>query len=341
MQIPELGQIYVVILEMENLESSTIALFHCDFPSKFRKLTNQKENLIRVNSVKKYIEKNIEKKLDLEELAAIANFSPFHFQRIFKSIVKETPKQYIKRIRLESTAHHIFLKPEASMAEIAFQYGFNSLGSFSRAFKDYYAKSPTGFRKMKIEERITLLHAKTKSIGKNHINVSSFLPAEIENELKDLEVQVIKLPPKKLIYITVTLKDIQTVIEGFKRIKQWASARDLINPKTEIFALMQDYPAFTALHKCRFLPCISVESKPAISGEIHYEEIPSRTYATFRINGGINEWVKAVTQFSTHWLPESGFEIRHVPAIIIPLDDLIVNHPHDISYQFYLGLLPK
>ncbi|MCF6346925.1 MAG: AraC family transcriptional regulator [Flavobacteriaceae bacterium] len=304
-------------------------------------MSNQKENIIRINRVKEHIEKNVEKELPLAELASIANFSPFHFQRIFKSIVKETPKQYIKRLRLEATAHDIVAKSETSLFEVAIQYGFNSLEAFSRAFKNYYGLSPDRFRKKNDKEKIAILQSKMDSIGQNKINQTSFLSSEIDTELEGLEVKVIKLPPKKLIYISVTLKDIDTVIDGYKRIKQWASARDLINSNTEVFALMRDYPAFTALDKCRFLTCISVKSKPDISGEINYQEIPSRTYATYRINGGIDELVKSVTKFVMQWLPESGFEINHVPAIIIPLDDPITNHPHDISYQFYIALSPK
>ena len=53
-------------------------------------MDNQKENLLRINKVKKYIEENVDQKLPLEKLAEIANFSPFHFQRIFKSIEGET-----------------------------------------------------------------------------------------------------------------------------------------------------------------------------------------------------------------------------------------------------------
>lgn len=154
-------------------------------------------------------------------------------------------------------------------------------------------------------------------------------------------MKVVKLPPRKLIFTTVTLKNIETVVGGYKKIKQWAFARGLLNSNTEIFALMRDYPAFTALDKCRFHTCISVDSKPDISGEVDFQEIPTRTYATFKFNGGIDELVKSVTQFAKQWLPESGFEINHVPAIIIPLSDPITNHPHDISYQIYLALSPK
>ena len=62
------------------------------------------EYIYRINRIFDYIESNIEKPMTLEELATIANFSKFHFNRIFHSVVGETPFQLILRLRLEKAA---------------------------------------------------------------------------------------------------------------------------------------------------------------------------------------------------------------------------------------------
>lgn len=49
------------------------------------------EYRFRINKAQDYIERNLEKQISLEELAEVANFSKFHFNRIFKSLVGETP----------------------------------------------------------------------------------------------------------------------------------------------------------------------------------------------------------------------------------------------------------
>ncbi len=65
-----------------------------------------------------YIESNIEKPMTLEELATVANFSKFHFNRIFQSIVGETPFQFILRVRIEKAAMLILNNKKESISEI-------------------------------------------------------------------------------------------------------------------------------------------------------------------------------------------------------------------------------
>ena len=296
------------------------------------------ENITRISRVKKYIEKNISKNLTLNELASIANYSAFHFQRIFKSIVKETPKQYINRIRLESSSHQIVLRPAVSLLEIAIDNGFNSLVAFSRAFKNYYGLSPNSFRKKNHKEQIAVLQSKINNDNESIISASLYLPEQNNN---DLIVKIIKWLPQKIIYTQTTLSSIETIQNAYKTVEKWAFARGLLRQHYQLFALMLDYPAYTPLNKCRFYPCVSVETKPEVSDNIYYQEIPSRTYANFKVIGGIDELIKTVSNFSTNWLPDSGFEVNHVPAIIVPQNNPITNHPHQISYEVFLAIKPK
>jgi hypothetical protein len=59
----------------------------------------------RMNRVVDHIHKHIEDPLDLEQLAAVANFSPFHFHRLFRASLGETLQDFVHRRRLERAAH--------------------------------------------------------------------------------------------------------------------------------------------------------------------------------------------------------------------------------------------
>lgn len=48
-----------------------------------------------------YIEANMSNALSLEELAAVAGFSKFHFNRIVKGVLKESMLQYVNRLKME------------------------------------------------------------------------------------------------------------------------------------------------------------------------------------------------------------------------------------------------
>jgi hypothetical protein len=54
-----------------------------------------------VGKVLHYINQNLAGDVSLETLAGLANYSPFHFQKIFSEAMSESPKQYIIRLRLE------------------------------------------------------------------------------------------------------------------------------------------------------------------------------------------------------------------------------------------------
>lgn len=300
-------------------------------------MTNEKENTILIIKVKNYIQQNINKKLPLEELAKEANYSTFHFQRIFKSVVGETPKQYIKRVRLENASHFITLKPSISILEVAFEFGFTSLESFSRAFKNYYKVSPDGFRKSTEEQKTVIIQAK---INKT-LDINLYLSKSITKITEDMVIEIVKLPAKKSLYISTTLKSPETVTESYRKIKQWTEVRDLTTSNTELFGLLHDYPLYTSLDKCRFYTCISVDAKPKVRGEINYVEIPSRTYISFKLKGGITILIQSITKLNKHWLPESGYEFAHFPAVLIPLDDPLTNHQHDINYQVFIAITPK
>lgn len=100
--------------------------------------------------------KNLNEELTLQKLAGIANYSPFHFQKIFKQEIGESPKQYIIRMRLENAAHSLFVYRHRSITEIALDSGFASNATFARAFKNYFGFSAEEFRKLSPKEKVNL-----------------------------------------------------------------------------------------------------------------------------------------------------------------------------------------
>ena len=292
---------------------------------------------LRIHKARKFIEENLAENISLAQLAEMANYSPFHFQRIFKSVVGETPKQYVKRLRLEGAAHEIYLNPAISIWDISLRFGFTSLPAFSRAFKNYYEVSPDEFRRSREEEKLDIKKKRTKAYLPYPIHPDSFLSQSV-NEEEELEVEVVHLPLEKLIYIPITMSDISAFTGSYKKLKTWAEAQGLMRPHTKTYGLMLDYPLFTALDKCRYYTCMTVDSQPKVNGGIHYMERAGGIYASFKVSGGINELVKTATRFASQWLHYSGYTIRHVPAILSPDQDPLSVHPHENSYQVYFGL---
>jgi len=97
-----------------------------------------REDYVRlVYKVVFYIEQNADKELSLEELSRIAEFSKYHFHRIFKAVMGENIGDFIARVRLVYSAWK--LKTELKITDVALSCGFETNASFSKAFKTVLA----------------------------------------------------------------------------------------------------------------------------------------------------------------------------------------------------------
>ncbi len=76
---------------------------------------------------------NLDKEITLAQLAEVAGLSVFHFARTFTWAMGVSPHRYVSRLRLENAMAEI-AAGKLSLAEIAFNAGFSSQASFTRAF---------------------------------------------------------------------------------------------------------------------------------------------------------------------------------------------------------------
>src|SRR3972149_1241739 len=106
------------------------------------KQVTEKEYKSRIDAVIDYILKNLNNDISLQALSNVANYSPYHLQKIFKQVIGKTPKQYIIKLKIETSLHLIIIHPHKSIIEIATECGFSSPSVFSRAFKNYFGVSP-------------------------------------------------------------------------------------------------------------------------------------------------------------------------------------------------------
>ena len=106
-----------------------------------RKQKLRQEYIARINRVIDHIEADLVGDISLSRLAKVANFSEFHFHRIFRAMVGETLHQFVQRLRLERAASQLVSNPLTPITNIALDCGFSSSAAFSRAFKDGFSMS--------------------------------------------------------------------------------------------------------------------------------------------------------------------------------------------------------
>jgi AraC family transcriptional regulator len=94
----------------------------------------------RLNQALKYVEQNLTGRLDVQDIASIANTSPFHFQKMFHILADITLAEYIRNRRLTLAAKEIV--NGAGILDTALKYGYETQASFTRAFKRLHSFSP-------------------------------------------------------------------------------------------------------------------------------------------------------------------------------------------------------
>jgi AraC family transcriptional regulator len=100
----------------------------------------------RLRAVVEYIEEHLDASPTLEEMAAVARLSPYHFARQFKRATGLPPHQYVIARRVERARQLLQARTDLSLAEVALHAGFSDQSQFSRHFKRLVGVTPGRFR---------------------------------------------------------------------------------------------------------------------------------------------------------------------------------------------------
>jgi len=88
---------------------------------------------------------NLDRELPLEEIAAAAYLSPFHFARLFKKLTGTSPHAYLAALRT-ARAQTLLAETDLSVTEIGARVGHASSSHFAKAFRQATGLSPRAFR---------------------------------------------------------------------------------------------------------------------------------------------------------------------------------------------------
>lgn len=108
--------------------------------------TSRREYMEKFTMVCQFIQTSFQENLTLDQAAAVAGFSKYHFSRLFKEFTGSTFQEYLTRQRLRH-AEELLADSSISVTDIAMASGFSSVSNFNRSFRMYNHCSPSQFRK--------------------------------------------------------------------------------------------------------------------------------------------------------------------------------------------------
>jgi len=264
----------------------------------------------RVNRVINFARDHIANPLNLDALADVACLSKFHFARMFQNRIGKTPLEYVSYLRLESAARTLFYHTEKPITQIAFDCGFSSSQSFSRAFHRRFGVSPRDFRGSDFWIRNPLPGTVMPEQVRDRQSLH-WAGQFIADPISRARVRVEERPAYRVAYIRFFGPYFNAdggMTATRRRLIQWARRKGLWHENADMIGLCPNNPALTPAQHCQYDVCISVPDHVREDDVVSIQTIPAGTYAVARfdfLESGLSiysiwEWLAEL------WLPELG-----------------------------------
>ena len=147
------------------------------------------EHIEAVQRMQDYIEANLDTNITMADLANVSQYSPWYSYRLFADLLHMTPAVYIRRLRLSKSALRL-RDDKVKIIDIAFDYGFESVDGYQRAFYKEFGCNPYEY-----SMRPTPIYL-FKPYGIKYANRKE---SKKMCEVKNVFVQIIEKPERKVI----------------------------------------------------------------------------------------------------------------------------------------------
>jgi len=256
---------------------------------------------VRIQRVVDFLAEHLDEALNLETIARVAHFSPYHFHRIYRGLLGETVNDTVRRLRLYRSAVDL-LDRDISVERIARRAGYASQAAFTRAFRAEYGEPPAHYRGTRRAAR-----------GEREVDPSLY------------GVEFIVLPRLRVAAVEQR-GDYQLASKAFERLMAAAATMGLLRPDTRTVGIFHDDPVSVPQEELRTTVCITVPDAWAPVGELLEAHIGGGRYARITHTGPYTDLRAAYDWLYQTWLPGSGEEPRDLPCL-----EEYLNNPRQVS----------
>lgn len=273
-----------------------------------QKQTNKGFYKEKLNVIIEYIHNNLDSKIDIKTLAEISCFSPFHFHRITRALLGEPIGSYISRTRLETAAKMIRYASE-DIETIAYNVGFETPSSLSKAFKNHFGLSPSEYRKNK-----SFTFKKT-NIMKTILNIK-------KPKIQNLEDQ------RCLYYRMHGAYQTLDYAGAWEKLWGQVKAQKLFTKGIQMIGLPHDDPKITAEDKIRYDACLIIHKDAKPTGDIGAKTLKGGKFAVFLYQGSYKYFAEVYDYIFNEWLLNNDYELRDAPT-----RERYISHPDRVAEE--------
>ena len=273
----------------------------------------------RICRAMNFISANLGRDLTLAEIAAAANFSAFHFHRIFTAVTGEPVFAFLRRLRLEWAANRLLGEPQADVTAVALECGFSSSQNFAKAFRARFGTTPSAFRRRKGGNKARKGGEEySLRVGQDARMVKLVSPQPKRKTTKKAEVK--EMPAWHVAYARrMGPYGKATCQAAFGEVMRWAGPRGLLG-KGPVLGVYWDNPEVTAPENCRVDACVVVPAGTKVEAPIALQDVAGGPYAVCEFNVPVTGFQTAWEE-AFRWLVDRGLDCADRPCYELYHDD--------------------
>ena len=273
----------------------------------------------RICRAMNFISLNLDREPALAEIAAAANFSAFHFHRIFTAVAGETVFGFRRRLRLERAANRLLADPREDITAVALNGGFSSSQNFAKAFRQQFGMSPSEFRRRKGGNKARKGGEEfSLRMGQAADMVKRKSPQPERKTTMKAEVK--NMPAWHVAYARrIGPYGPETCQAAFGEMMRWAGPRGLLG-KSPVLGVYWDNPEVTAPENCRVDAGVVVPAGTRADAPIALQDIAGGPYLVCEFNVPVTGF-KAAWEEAFRRLVDQGLECADHPCYELYHDD--------------------
>ena len=275
----------------------------------------------QINQALFYIQEHLDELPTLEELAAVASFSPFHFHRLFRAFTGESVSRYVRRIRLERAIHRLRFTT-TDVTTIALDAGYETPSAFNKAFKKAYGVTPTQFRETAV-----------LNIQKSNVQNKKQIVANLKPKIETI-------PEQKVLFVRKTGAYAHSSTAAWQLLMSFMYSKRLMRKETRFLGVSYDSPDITDEDKLRYDACVTIDKDVQPQGDVRQQTIGGGRYAIFLHRGPYENFDETFNAIYGDWLPRHDKHLRETPVFEEYLNrDPRRTKPENLRTKVYIPIM--
>lgn len=285
------------------------------------------------------IARSLDEAIDLASIAREAALSSFHFHRVFRGMIGETPLELHRRLRLERAASQL-AAGDAPITTLAFEAGYETHEAFTRAFRQAYGTSPTAFRQTTLAARRACTRApQIELAAPTGIHFNRAIEERIAFVTGGTIMNVtLETMPELRVAAVHHVGPYHRISEAFARLDGLARPAGLCEQGAMMLAVYHDDPETTPADQLQSDAGVTVKETAELPAGMMEVRLPGGRYAKTTHIGPYTKLGDTWSRFMGEWLPKSGHRVGPSASYEVYRNTPMDTKPEDLKTDLYLPI---